>query len=186
VRNKVLSGFDKSRNKSLNEMKNSRLITLDQIFEISQPQLIAELMAVGLPSEKISDAISLLRDIITTMLRSGLKNNKINDLVLLLNGAFEDNHMMHAITEEYATMLSLTLGLDSSVAGQASHRLLPFALRATGDYLPTSYLNQTGINRLLDFNSSAKSVILNSYKTFSFKAILRGQFTRFTERAKLG
>ena len=160
-------------------MKNNRFKTLDQIFEISQPQLIAELMAVGCPSEKISDAILLLRDTITSTLRSGLKNNKINDLVLLLNGAFEGNSTMQTITEEYASMLSLTLGVDGSTAEQTSHRLLPFALRATGDYLPTSYLNKSGINSLLNFNSAAKPVISKSNNTFSFKNILKGQFARF-------
>lgn len=161
-------------------MKNSKFVTLDQIFEISQPQLIVELMAVGLPGEKISDAILLLRNTIAAMLISGLKNNKINDLVLLLNGIFDGNNTMQVIAAEYASMLSLTLGLESGLAAQASQRLLPFALRATGDYLPTSNLNKSGINRLLTNSSPSKTLLSKSFKTFSLRAVLKGQFTKFS------
>jgi hypothetical protein len=160
-------------------MKKTQLLSLDHVFEISQPRLIGELMAVGLPSEKIADAILLLKDTITAMLRAGLKNNKIDDLVLLLNGAFDGNSTMQAITDEYASMLSLTLGLDSSIAVKTSHRLLPFALRTTSDYLPTSYLNKSGIADLLNSGLTVKPVTSISNKTFSFRDILRGQFTGF-------
>jgi hypothetical protein len=160
-------------------MKNNRFIELNQIFEISQPQFIMELMAAGLPSEKISDAMLLLKETIIATLKYKLEENRISDLILLLNGVPDGICTMQTIAEGYASTLTSRFGVDRSIAAQVSHRILPYAFRKIGDYLPTSYLNTSGISRLLNFHPSSKSTLLKSMKSFYFRCILRIQFIRF-------
>lgn len=161
-------------------MKSNKHVTLDQIFEISQPQLIRELMAAGLSSEKAPEAILILKDEVTALLISGLKKNKINDLVLLLSGSCESSSKLK-ITEEFKNMFTLRSGLGSGLAIKASHQLLLFALRSVGEYLPTSYLNKSGITSLLNCRPTRKLTLPEQGKSSRFNGFLSEQFKGSTQ-----
>lgn len=153
-------------------MKTNELLTIDKIVEASQPQLIVELMSVGFPSEKISDAILALRDAITIVFRSGLKSNHIQDLVLVLSGVSDNSTWLKKIETEYTNRLTLSLEVDPNQALKASQHIIPFAIGAIGNHLPTSNLNKVGISNLVSFSTTRKSNILELTKTRLIKCII--------------
>lgn len=132
-------------------MKPSEAITLDKIIETSQPQLIVELLNVGFPSEKISDAILALRDAIAFVFRCGLKSNHIQELILVLNGVSHNSTWLKKIETEFTNSLTLSLGVDPDMAFRISQKLIPFAIQATGNHLSASHLNRIGISNLVSF-----------------------------------
>lgn len=160
-------------------------MTLDQLFDKSQTKLITELTVMGFPSEKISDAIILLKDCIKRALTYGLKNNDIKGLVLLLNGVYHDTSRMQKIVDEYTKSLTIILSIEANMAMKSALRLIPLALRVTGDYMPTSYLNKSGFTSLINFRSIRKVDRIKLNKTLRFKKNMKRQFMKFVGPKKI-